>query len=221
MAGPVKTRNYRSPLRDERAHQTRRAILESARLRFTTNGYAATTIAEIAADAGVAVDTVYAAVGPKPALFRLLLETAISGTDVAVAAEERAYVRQIRAAGSAREKIDIYAHAVSVVLERMAPLQLVLSEAAAYATELAQMRDEIDERRARNMRLFASELAATGHLRPVIDTEEVGDVVWATSSFQLYSLLVSRRGWSGDRYARWLRDTWRRLFLARPGAAPR
>jgi AcrR family transcriptional regulator len=216
VARPVKTRTYRSPLREQRAHQTRRAILEAARRAFVARGYATTTIAQIAADAGVAVDTVYAAVGPKPSLFRLLLETAISGTDVAVAAEERAYVQQIHAAGSAREKIDVYAEAVSVVLERMAPLQLVLAEAAGSTTELARIRDEIDERRARNMRLFAAELGATGQLRSALDIDELADVVWATSSAQMYALLVSRRGWSRDRYARWLRELWRRLFLTRP-----
>jgi AcrR family transcriptional regulator len=221
MARPVKTRKYMSPLREERAQQTRHAILEAARRAFAAGGYATTTIAQIAAEADVAIDTVYASVGTKPSLFRLLVETAISGTDVAVTAEERDYVQRIRAASSARAKIDIYAQAASMVLERMAPLQIVLGEAAAHTTELAQMRDEIDERRARNMRLFASELAATGQLRPDIDIAEVGDVVWATSSAQMYALLVARRGWSRDRYAQWLRDTWRRLFLARPGPSAR
>lgn len=72
-------------------------ILQAARERFTEPGSAATTVAGVAAEAGVAVDTVYAAVGAKPVLFRLLLETAISGTDEAVPAEERDYVRRIKA----------------------------------------------------------------------------------------------------------------------------
>jgi AcrR family transcriptional regulator len=64
---------------------------------FLDRGYAATTMPAIAAAAGIAVDTVYAAVGKKPALFGLLVEAAISGGDGAVPALDRDYVRAIRA----------------------------------------------------------------------------------------------------------------------------
>src|SRR3954470_19884269 len=73
MSETVKPRTYRSSVREEQARRTRLAILDAARLLFTEQGYAATTIAQIAAGAGVAVDTVYAAVGTKPVLARLLL----------------------------------------------------------------------------------------------------------------------------------------------------
>ena len=115
MSEPVKSRTYRSSVREEQARRTRLAILDAARLLFTEQGYAATTIAQIAAGAGVAVDTVYAAVGAKPVLARLLMETAISGTDQAVPAEQRDYVQRVRAAATAREKIHIYATAVTEV----------------------------------------------------------------------------------------------------------
>jgi AcrR family transcriptional regulator len=57
------------------------AILDAARVLFTERGYAATAMTAIADRAGVALDTVYASVGRKPQLARLLIETAISGTD--------------------------------------------------------------------------------------------------------------------------------------------
>jgi AcrR family transcriptional regulator len=79
MSESVKPRRYRSSVREEQARRTRLAILDAARLLFTDQGYAATTIAQIAAAARVAVDTVYASVGTKPVLVRLLVETAISG----------------------------------------------------------------------------------------------------------------------------------------------
>src|ERR1700761_1448886 len=88
---PAKPRAYRSSVREEQARRTRLAILDAARLLFTEQGYAATTIAQIAAKASVAVDTVYAAAGTKPVLARLLLETSISGTDQAVPSEQRDY----------------------------------------------------------------------------------------------------------------------------------
>lgn len=213
MAEPVKTRGYHSPLREERARRTRQAILVAARSLFAAHGYEATTIAAVAREAGVAVDTVYGAVGTKPVLFRLLLETALSGTDEVVAGEDRDYVAQIRAAVGAREKLALYAAAVRRIGERMAPLHLVLRAAAASAPDLAAMRDEISLRRAANMRRLVADLAATGELRPDLDLAEVADVVWSTNSAEFYGLLVLERGWSPARFERWLADAWCRLLL--------
>jgi AcrR family transcriptional regulator len=221
MREPVKPRTYRSSVRAEQARRTRQAILEAARLLLSEQGYVATTVAQIAARAGVAVDTVYASVGPKPVLMRLLMETAISGSDEAIPAEQRDYVRQVQAAVTAEQKIAIYASAVVAVNVRMAPLHLVLRDAAAQAPELAQIRDEIATRRAGNMRLFAQELADTGQLRRGIDVEEVADVVWSMNSAEYFSLLVRERGWTPERFARWLADAWSRLFLATPMDAAR
>src|SRR5690242_15630402 len=97
-------RKYDSPSRAEAAKRTRQAILDSARKLFVEKGYAAATMPEIAKAADTALDTVYATVGKKPALFRLLIEMAISGTDRAVPPEEREYVRAIREEGDARGK---------------------------------------------------------------------------------------------------------------------
>ena len=214
MPDSVKSRTYRSPLRHEQARQTRSGILAAARRLFTKQGYAATTVAQIAADAGVAVDTVYAAVGAKSVIFRLLLETALSGTDEAVPAEERDYVRRMKAQTRARDKLDTYAAAVRAIAERVGPLHLVLRDAAAQAPELARMRDEIASRRAKNMRLLAQDLLDTGDLRAELDVEEIADVVWSMNSAEFYYLLVHERGWAPAKFQRWLTDTWCRLFLA-------
>ncbi len=213
---PVKSRSYRSPVREEQAKRTRMAILVAARRLFTQQGYAATTVADVAAEAGVAVDTVYATVGAKSVLFRLLLETAISGTDEAIPAEERDYVQRIKAQPRAREKIETYAAAVRAITERMGPLHLVLRDAASQSAELAQVRDDIASRRAKNMRLLAQDLIATGDLRPELGVDEIADVVWSMNSAEFYYLLVSERGWSPEKFQTWLTDTWSRLFLAQP-----
>jgi len=214
MPDSVKSRTYRSPLRDEQARQTRSSILAAGRRLFTKQGYAATTVAQVAADAGVAVDTVYAAVGAKSVIFRLLLETALSGTDEVIPAEERDYVLRMKAQTRARDKLETYAAAVRAIAERVGPLHLVLRDAAAQAPELARIRDDIASRRAKNMRSLARDLIATGDLRPELDVEEIADVVWSMNSAEFYYLLVHERGWAPVRFERWLVDTWCRLFLA-------
>src|ERR1700684_2370032 len=97
MPSPVK-RRYDTTRRREAAARTRAAILGAARQLFSERGYAATPMTAIAERAGVALDTVYAAVGRKPDLARLLIETAITGTDQAIPAERREHLGRHRAA---------------------------------------------------------------------------------------------------------------------------
>jgi len=208
--GPVK-RRYDVTGRRQAAARTRAAILDAARELFTERGYAATSMAAIAERAGVALDTVYAAAGRKPDLARLLIETAISGTDQAVPAEQRDYVRAIQAAPDASAKIALYAAAMTAIAPRMA-LVLAIIQQAPGEPELAALWHQIAERRAANMRLFVADLAAVAPLR--LDPSQAADIVWATNAPELYQLLAGQRGWTPQRYERFLVDTWRRLLLA-------
>src|SRR5258708_3142778 len=67
-------RRYNAPRRREAAQTTRRAIVAAATRLFVERGYAATNMAAIAEAAGVSHETVHATFGPKPALFRHLVE---------------------------------------------------------------------------------------------------------------------------------------------------
>jgi AcrR family transcriptional regulator len=215
MGEPVKTgrRTYRSAVRLRAAEQTRHAILAAARELFAEQGYAATTVAAVARRAQVAVDTVYATVGRKPALFRLLLETALSGSEEEVPADQRDYVRRIRQTADARAKLSVYASAVAAIQPRLAPLLVTLRHAGTNDTELSAMWKDISERRAANMRLFAADLAGTGQLRRDLTLDEVADIVWSMNAAEYWLLLVDERGWSAERFERWLADAWTRLLL--------
>jgi AcrR family transcriptional regulator len=210
MPSPVK-RRYDVTGRRQAADRTRAAILDAARELFSERGYAATPMTAIAERAGVALDTVYAAAGRKPELARLLIETAISGTGQAVPAERRDYVRAIQAAPDASAKIAIYAAAITAIAPRLA-LVLAIIQQAPDEEDLAQLWHQIAERRAANMRLFVADLASVHPLR--LDADEAADIVWATNATELYQLLVGQRGWSPQRYQRFLADSWHRLLLA-------
>lgn len=171
------------------------------------------TMQGIADEAGVALDTVYAAVGTKPRLVRDLIESAISGTGSATPAEDREYVQWIHAATSAQEKLTIYARAIRRIHGRLAPLVMALRDASSAHPELAALWRDISERRANNMQLFADELKATGETRRGLTRDEIADVIWATNAPEFYVLLVEQRGWSPERYERWLAEAWARLLL--------
>jgi AcrR family transcriptional regulator len=215
MARKPKRRAYDSSSRQEGARATRGAILLAARKLFLQQGYAATTMPDIARAAEVALDTVYAAVGKKPALFRLLVETAISGEDQAITAEERGYVQAIRAEPEAANKLRIYAGALCKIHPRLAPLVTALQAAAALDSDLKALWREISERRAANMRLLAENLALTGSMRADLSIAQAADIIWSLGSPEYYLLLVEQRGWPLPEFERWLGDAWTRLLLTR------
>jgi AcrR family transcriptional regulator len=214
MPDRVKPRRYDSSRRRAGAQETRSTILQAARELFYTKGYAATTVTAIAGRAGVAPDTVYAAVGTKPVLFELLIESALSGRDEQVPGSQRDYAEQMRAAADARSKLVIYAAAVTAIQQRLAPLFVALRSAASSSIELDKLWRRISERRAHNMRALADDLAASGQLRPELTRDEIADIIWTMNSAEYYSMLVAERGWSPQRFEEWLQDAWSRLLLA-------
>jgi AcrR family transcriptional regulator len=212
MASTVK-REYDGTTRRARSAQTRQRVLDATRGLLLERGYRAMTVAAVAERAGVNVDTVYSLVGRKPVLLRELIEQAISGTDRAVAAQERNYVQAMRATDDPIEKLTIYARAIRQIQARMAPLHLALRDASSTEPEAQRVWREISERRAANMRRLIADLAGTGRLRSDISISDAADTVWATNSAELYVMLTAERGWSPRRYERWLADTWCRLLL--------
>ncbi|PZS18746.1 MAG: TetR/AcrR family transcriptional regulator [Pseudonocardiales bacterium] len=213
---PAGKRGYHSPRRVEQAAATRAAVLSAARELFVTNGYSATTIADIAARARVSLDTIYATVGRKPALLRELVETAISGTAQAVPAEQRDYVTRIGAAATAIDKITIYAQALAAIQQRMAPVFLALRDAAATDPDCAALWAEIAKRRATNMRAFAADLRSTGQLRDDLTDDQVADIIWSMNAAEYWDLLVRERAWTPDQFRDWITDAWARLLLRGP-----
>ena len=213
MAKKLKRRGYDASGRKAAAEATRHAIIGAARRMFLKRGYAGATMPMIAQEAGIALDTVYASVGKKPALFRLLVETAISGQDEAVAAEQRDYVRAIRAEPDAAAKLKIYAAALAAIQPRLAPIFKVLQAAAAQDPDLDALWREISGRRAANMRLLAQDLAATGQTRRDLTHDKIADIIWSMNAPEYYLLLVEERGWTARAFEEWIAGAWIRLLL--------
>lgn len=213
MAETVKTRTYRSTVRAEKARQTRLAVLAAARDLFTENGYEGTSVAEVAAAAGVSVDTVYASVGRKPELAVAVVDMVLGSSDEPVPALERDYVQAVRAAATARDKVAIYARALRTLVPRTAPLLEALRHAGEADEASARAYAAVMDRRAANMLLFARDLRVTGELREDLSDRDVADIVWSTNSPD-YWLAMRSRGWSARRYAQLLEDLWCRVLLS-------
>jgi len=213
MSESVKKRSYEARGRRAASAATRQRIVDAARELMLSTGYRATTVAAVAAAAEVNVDTIYRLVGRKPMLLRELIEQAISGQDRAVVAEQRAPIQAIRAEPDPALKLTMYARAIRETHERLAPLFVALRDASTTEPEAQQVWQEISERRATNMRKLVGEIADTGRLRPGLSIDDAADTVWVMNSPEVFVMLTSERGWTPERYERWLAESWCRLLL--------
>jgi AcrR family transcriptional regulator len=197
-------RAYDSSKRRQEAEQTRERILQVAEQLFRTHGYARTSIAAVAAAAGVSVETIYKAVGGKPGLVRAIREKALEG-NAPVPAEMRSDALQINERDP-RAIITGWAALAQEVAPRVVPILLVVRAAAAVDPRLEALQQELDEARLTRMTHNARSLLEAGHIRPGVTLDEAADVLWAYSSPELYELLVITRGWPVDRYGRFIAD---------------
>jgi len=215
VTGTGKTRKYDATARRAAADRTRRRVLGAAHHLFTTQGYAETSVAQIARRARVSVDTVYASVGRKPQLLLAVHDMALAGGPEPVPAEERDYVQAVRESPTARGKIETYAAALGRVLPTTTPLMNALREAGTTEPQCRAVWEAIGERRAANMLMFAADLRATGELRDDRTDRQVADLVWSMNSPEYFGLLATR-GFTPQEYAEHVADVWCRTLLAAP-----
>lgn len=190
-------------------------MLRAARGLFTSRGYAETSVTDIARAAGVSVDTLYASVGRKPQLLLAVHDMELAGGDSPVDAEERPYVKAIRAATTASEKIATYSEALAQLLPRTVPLQDSLRVAGQKDPACRDAYRAVTERRAANMRLFAADLRSTGEVRADLADDDVADLVWSMNGPDYY-LLMRSRGRTPAQYAALVREVWTRTLLTNP-----
>jgi len=197
-------RSYDATRRQEQARQNRRAVLDAAHRRFVTDGYAATTIAAVAADAGVSVETIYKSVGKKPELAKAVFDVAVVGDDEDVPMLQREFVARNAAEPDPRRKLEAYGEHLSVVAPRISPLLLVIRDAAANDAGAAAVWGQLQGERLTGMTAYAAHLDEGGFLRASVSRDEARDVLWTHNSVELWDLLVRQRGWTDDRFGAWV-----------------
>jgi AcrR family transcriptional regulator len=207
-------RRYDSTRRRQQAHENRRRILAAAHELFVGKGYGSTTITEVAATAGVAVETVYAAFRNKPTLLHRAWDLAVGGDEQDVHLLDRPEMRSVLDEPDLRTRLARFATVNTAVMRRTARLRLAIQGAAGTDTAAAELVAEIDRARLDAMGVHARAAAATGQLR--VSEEECRDVLFATTDGSLWHNLVERRGWSDERYAAWLGGMWEAVLVG-PG----
>jgi AcrR family transcriptional regulator len=197
-------RAYNATRRREQARRTRATIIHVAERLFLRKGYVHTTITAIAADAGVSADTIYKSFRGKPGLVRAIRAHALHG-EGRVPAEQRSDDLQAREPDP-RQIIMGWGRLSAEIAPRVAPILLLVRDAAATDPEVGVLRGEMDADRLDRMTKNARTLADAGHLRSGVDLAHAADILWTYSSPELYELLVLRHGWTHERYGQFIAD---------------
>jgi AcrR family transcriptional regulator len=190
---------YHSPLRARQAAQTRELILTAATRLFAERGWAATTLAAVAREAGTAVETVYAGFGSKSGLLTAAIDVALVGDDEPVPLARRPELLQL-GVGADEERMTAAAHLIADIHARSVRLLRALREAAASDTgSAARWRRYEEDRRTEVAR--GLELVLGRH-----PSEHLVDAVWALAGPEVFVQLVIDRGWSAGDYEQWLAE---------------
>jgi AcrR family transcriptional regulator len=225
MPGGVKTsrRKYHSPLRADQAEQTRHRILESAFRLFAESGYAGTTIAAVAEDAGVSPETIYLSLGGKRGLLEGAIEMAITGAENQ-ATHDHAWWTTVAELPGARERLERMVEYSCTILARTRPIHAVIRGAAdkeAFAAVLGRrlLHDRLTAQTERVRRYLGDDLRAG------LSVDEAGQRYCVLASPELYHLLTVELGWTADQHEGWLTDLLKTELLAprteRPSATTR
>ena len=208
-------RQYDSSRRRARAAESRRRTVEAAHELFVAHGYAATTIAAIAAAADVSVPTVYAGFKRgKAEILRHAIDVAIAGDDAPVAIRDRPTSVWVYEATTAEELLSRHAVLMGELAQRASPIYSVLVRAADAEPELADLLASLEAQRLRAASRLAAAVRDRGGLREGRSLAYARDVIWVCTAPENYTMLVTTRGWSTRRYVEWARTTLVRLLLA-------
>jgi len=205
MDGDVKVpRPHEGVARQARTRRTRAAVVAAARTLFSERGYAATTIDAISDLSDTPQATVYRLFASKLGILKAVLDVSIAGDDEAVAMVDRPPVRALLAHPDPHNQLAGFAALLRELMARTAPVYRLLADAARSDQDAASLLADITRQRHEGQHRVARSLARAGALRPGLRERDAADIIHALASPEVYGLLVFDRGWSGERYEKWL-----------------
>ena len=204
--------------RSDRALQTRRRMLDSARELFVTQGYGATTMERIADDAGVAVQTLYYSFRTKGQLLCEVVEATAAGEDDAVPVTQRPWMQEMLGATSGPRVLALTVEHGADIFVRAAPLWPAVAAATSDPYVDRYWRGVAAGRREGQARMVAR-LADLGALRDRLTRDRATDIVVTLFGHDVFRSLVSEATWSVPEYKAWLLTTLAQQLLQRPRLA--
>ena len=188
----------RLPYRRLQALETRRRIARAARLVFSASGYAASSIESVAAEAGVAVRTVYSIFGTKKAILGVICDEWLAEAGVVL------LFGVAMAETDPARRLGLVARVTRVQWESGRDVRPLLEAGAASDAEVRIMLDGWKGERARVLRQSLEGIS--GALRPGLTLERAAAVLRGLTAAEVFTELIEGEGWSADEYQNWLAD---------------
>lgn len=182
--------------RERQAQATRREVARTARRLFAAEGYVATTLNAISEAAGIPVPTIYSAFGNKPSILEEIRRLWIAESDV-----EDLYRRAMLVPDPV-QRLRHAAHWTRRQMELGYDVIAVYMEAARADSRVEKVWRKALSRRESAIRQLLDSIA--GNLRPGLSLAQALDIYITCTLPEAYRTLVIDRGWSPDRYERWL-----------------
>jgi AcrR family transcriptional regulator len=209
--------NPAPPSRRDRARATRLRVIHAAQKVFTGHGYAGARMIDIAAEAGVAVQTVYFTFHTKAELLQACYELAVLGEDGPRPPPAQAWYAAMLEATDGRAALRHFAEGNSAIAARVALLDDVV-RAAAHEPDAAQVRAHNERLRRDGYTRVVGHLAGRFRLRADLDPASAVDILLTLAGPATYRCLVADYGWPHDRFVEWLAATLSQQLL--PAAQP-
>ena len=212
-AAPVK-RSYSSPLRAANAQSTRLAVIQAAARLFAEQGYVATSLEDVAREAGVSRATIFTSVGGKGDLLKAAYDVAIVGDDEPVPLPQRPWAQAVRDEPDPERMIEGSARMITAISGRVASIYEAMRGAAAADVEARALLERMRSERRGGAAGFVGFVVARDALRTGLDRKRAADVVWVLNDPGLYRLLVRDRGWTPSQFQQWLAETLKSQLLS-------
>jgi AcrR family transcriptional regulator len=205
--------------RADRARQTRLRMTRAAYRLFIERGYPATTMVDIAAAAGVAVQTLYFTFGTKAQLLQNVYDFAVLGDGDPIPPNQQPWYAQMLAANRLDAALRLLVDNTEPIFARTAPLDDFV-RAASYDPEAARVRQYNERLRRDAWARTITHLSAKFPLRPGLELQYATDILLVLLGPSSYQSLVREYGWSAERWRTWCAFSIAQELFAESGIRP-
>ena len=191
-------------------------MISSAQELFVSAGYAGTTMEQIAARAGVAVQTVYYTFKTKGQLLCQVVEVTAAGAEEPVPVPQRPWMQEMLVAASAQRVLALGVEHGTAIYERVASLWPAMAAAAAVDSAVDRYWRGVAEARRAGQGRMVARISDLGTLRSDLDIEKATDIVFVLHGHDVFRGLVQEAGWAVPEYKAWLFTTLVAQLLGTP-----
>ena len=196
----------------ERRDRTERRIVDAATRLFLRYGYANTSLASVAEEAGVAERTLYVRFASKVALFQRVIQAGVVGDIDPTPLPERDWSRASMSAATLEDRIRAFADGVSDMHERLGPLMSVNGEVEPSEPSVQESAGAARADTLAFLRAFWECAARDGLLPPQADVDWLVETSTVLAAAETRLLITRTLRWDRDAFRDWIMVTWPRLI---------